>query len=187
MGSNAVGEQKIIELSGMNMEEKLGGEMLPSLFYTFQYASPFSEQEGALVFKDVLPLIMCVWNEGDKVGGINFNMLPNNVRAMLLDIIYGTNPTFYDNDVYNGSMINEPFANALVNPESRKNVLLAMSDKTGVNIGSALRVYSKQFIANMRYIEYDMWKYIPFLNYTEGVRGASLADIQKSLLAKLRK
>ena len=72
--------------------------------------------------------------------------------------------------------------NQLMNEESRKKLLQVFDSLTGIKVSNAYRKYKKTAIENIRLIEYDVWDYIPSLVFTDSIRGASLAAVQKSII-----
>jgi hypothetical protein len=189
---NARGANKSNELTGMNMESTFNYTLLPSMIYTFLYNSPDSEHINETNFKDHIPVILCTSFDGKYVTGINFNLIPNDIRANLLDIIYNAFKNFYTNDVEkavakNKATINEKFANLLVNEKTRADFLKILNDKLGINVSNAYRVYDVKYIKNVRLIEYDNWKYVPFLSFKDSVRGAGLATLQRKMVDRSKK
>ena len=189
---NTRGANKSNELTGMNMESTFNYTLLPSMIYTFLYNSPDSEHINETNFKDHIPVILCTSFDGKYVTGINFNLIPNDIRANLLDIIYNAFKNFYTNDVEkavakNKATINEKFANLLVNEKTRADFLKILNDKLGINVSNAYRVYDVKYIKNVRLIEYDNWKYVPFLSFKDSVRGAGLATLQRKMVDRSKK
>lgn len=174
------GNAKTDTIYGMNMEKSLQGTIYPSMFYIFQYQPMMPEQMGKLHFIDTVPLILCTGVSDKTVDGLNFNMIPNDVRAMILDVIYDAYSDFYNKDIQSvsGKLINEQFASILVNPVSFDKLMTILTSKCSLNLRMACRTYSKAYISNIRLIEYDQWKRIPYLSFKDSLRGASLADIQ---------
>ena len=182
LGDKVNGNEKAMEITAMDMENKLGTEPIPSMFYTFMYVSEQIETLGQYKFYDVIPLIFCTGNDGKFVDGINFNLIPNSARASILDTIIQTNKSFYENDVFNGEPINKGLANSLIEKKSRNFIINKFSTDTKLDISKACRRYKREYMQNIRMIEYDMWKNIPFLTFTENVRGASLAKLQAEIV-----
>lgn len=181
------GDDKTTTLTALRMEETLK-EITPSMFYTFQYNAKDPVVLGKTSFVDCVPLILCTSVDKKTVCGINFNMLPNDVRASVLDIIYKAFESFYKDDVYGQKpgevKLNSKFMGMLVNKLSLKNFLNVLKDKTGVDISKAYRQYNISGMSNVRLVEYDQWRHIPFLSFKDAVRGASLANIQAEVVSK---
>lgn len=176
------GPSKSKQVTGMDMESRLK-TIFPSLIYTFMYNSEHIDKEGKYEFRDYVPVIFCMYIDNDYIYGINFNLLPNDVRAKLLDIISDSNPNFYAYGIYNeGIQLSNALINNLMNEESRKKLLSVFDSLTGVKVSNAYRKYKKKCIERIRLIEYDVWEYIPNLVFTDSIRGANLAVVQKSII-----
>jgi Fe-S cluster biosynthesis and repair protein YggX len=158
-------------------------DVLPSLIYTFKYNSEHIDKQGKYEFRDYVPVIFCMYVDKDYVYGINFNLLPNDVRARLLDVICKSNPEFYSYGIYNeGLQLSNSLLSNLMNEDSRKKLLNVFDGLVGVKVSNAYRRYKKSAIENIRLIEYDVWDYIPSLVFTDSIRGANLAAVQKSII-----
>lgn len=184
---NLHGDAKKKELSALDFESKLGGKMIPSLIYTFLYDGVMEEIVAGQKFKDAVPIVLCMFNEDGLMAGLNFNMIPNNIRAYVLDTIYNSWKPFYDKLLFGNARessdcVNTDFANILMDPENRTRFLKMMDDITGVKVSNAYRVYRIDKMQNIRMIEVDMWKHIPFLVFKDAIRGASLSAIQASVI-----
>lgn len=180
------GPTKSKQFSAMDMETTAPDSFVPSMFYTFMYTSPTLESVGKLEFKDRVPLILCTSNENNYVTGLNFNMIPSNIRAEILDLIVSSNTDFYENKIYSSTnfIINKTFANSLINPDTRKEIFNIFDRVTGIKVSNSFRVYDKSYIQNVRLIEYDTWKYIPFLSFRDAVRGIELSKLQVEMAAE---
>lgn len=181
------GPNKSKQFTAMDMESFAPSQFIPSMFYTFMYTSPIDEVTNEIQFKDRVPLILCMSYEGGYITGLNFNLIPCNARSFLLDLIISSNPSFYEKDIINAIpdhkfAVNTIFANSLINPEYRKEILGIFDRQTGLKISNCYRTYKEEFVLNPRLIEYDMWKYIPFLTFKDAVRGISLAELQAKLV-----
>lgn len=184
---NKRGSGKTNELTGMDMESTFNYTVLPSMIYTFLYDSPDAEKMDETNFKDHLPVILCTSFDGRYVTGLNFNLIPNDIRANILDIIYNAFSNFYEdslNDAVskNKAVLNEKFAVLLMNDRQRADFMKILDAKLGMNISNAYRVYDVKYIRNIRLIEYDNWKYVPFLSFKDSVRGAGLATLQRKMI-----
>lgn len=177
------GTEKSNTITAMDMESQVPVKFIPSMFYTFMYASPNIDLANGKTFIDAVPLILCVSNTGETVSGVNFNMLPNNVRAVIIDIIRDAFSEFYNN-LTGDYRINEKFAQYLIS--SPDSFVKLIKDTTGYNITSAFRQYNLKYAKNIRLIEYDQWDYIPFLVFKDAIRGSNLAAIQKAMLVDNR-
>lgn len=177
---NLKGQTKSKQLTAMDMESSAPNMFVPSMFYTFMYTSPTLETVGKFKFKDRVPLILCTSNDGKYVTGLNFNMIPSNVRADILDMIVESNKSFYENKIYSTTdfIVNTTFAKSLIDENSRTEILNIFNRKTGIKVSNSFRVYDMSYIMKPRLIEYDTWKYIPFLNFRDAIRGAELGKLQ---------
>ena len=182
LDKNLRGPYKSKQVTGLDMESYIR-DVYPSLIYTFKYNSEHIDKQGNYEFRDYVPVIFCMYVDRDYIYGINFNLLPNDVRAKLLDVIGDTNPEFYSYGIYNeGLQLSNALMNQLMNEESRKKLLQVFDSLTGIKVSNAYRKYKKTAIENIRLIEYDVWDYIPSLVFTDSIRGASLAAVQKSII-----
>jgi len=173
------GKEKLREVSGMDMEDASQTDFVPAMFYTFLYKSPTMFTNKNAPFLDVAPLILCTNISETRVQGFNMNFLPNDVRARLLDVIVESNPEFYEDETSDDFRTNEKLAMTFMDQNGMQG-FLDMMKRTSVkfDLGHALRTYRRDFISNVRLIEMDMWKYIPFLNFKDSVRGLNLAKLQ---------
>ena len=183
LGSPKFGQEKLVELPGMDFESTFNKHMLPSMIYTFKYETKSKDVIGKANFIDYVPVILCVTNEDKYITGINFNFLPNNVRAEFLDIIYNAYKEFYVDKLSSAvekgtAILNEEFAKFLIKEDTRQSF-----SKLKYPISSAYRKYDKTKIKNPRLIEFDMWKFIPSLVFVDAVRGAGLVEIQQEIIA----
>ena len=191
LSKNLTGEDKQFTITAHNMEEALKEKMLPSIFYLLMYAKPDkSDVIGKIKFYDVCPLIFCLGYNGKTVTGVNFNLIPNNLRASILDLIVDTNVPFYENvstTNVNDIQYNEPLATLFVaDPNGIASFVAYVKSKTNIDISSCIRTYNVENIKNVRMIEYDEWYHIPFLNFNDSVRGANLALLQSALVQNQR-
>lgn len=186
MVKDLYGADKSHTISAQNMEQKMPTNFVPTMFYIFMYATPEQQNGG---FYDVCPLILCLSCNRTTVTGINFNLLPNDLRARFLDILTGDFQEFYDDiektaDDNDEPKINKMFGNGVVSQKGVKALLQYMTAKTNINMSSCVRQYDRRFIFKTRMLEYDDWEYITFLSFKDAVRGASLAKLQADLIIK---
>ena len=174
------GYKKTRELSALNMEQMSPTQYVPSMFYIFMYASENTEKLGNVEFYDAVPMILCTSCDFNYVTGINFNYIPNNVRASILDIITGAYNEFYNSALEGDGnfKINNNFGTILTQPKMYRDFIHMVESNTGVDISKCSRNYLRKNIIKSRMIEYDMWKYIPYVSFTDAVRGANLASVQ---------
>lgn len=181
------GPHKSKQFTAMDMESYAPADFVPSMFYTFMYNSPIDENVHNVQFKDRVPLIFCMSYENGYVTGLNFNLIPCDARAAILDKLILTNPGFYEKDIIDAISnhkfaINMTLANTVINPKQREALLFILDNYTGLKISNCYRTYREEFILNPRLVEYDMWKYIPFLTFKDAVRGLPLAELQAKLV-----
>jgi hypothetical protein len=192
-----MGEKKIKELDGMDMESKLVGRIIPSMIYTFIYDTTKEKQvEGDIVFGDNFPIVLCcniknttrVINDkkvnGIVITGINLNFLPNEQRAVVLDSIYKTFLSFYEN-VYKDVFSNKESINkALSTFVADKNFVKNIQTISKIDVSKCVRSYDISFAKNIRLIEYNLWKYIPLYDAKRTVTGISIQNLQKIMSKK---
>lgn len=175
------GTEKLRELSALDMESKLPIDFVPAMIYTFLYLSNDKEISGIHQFKDAVPVILCFTSTSKTVTGLNFNMIPNNVRASILDLIVKlAKAPLYDNS--NKFKLIDKVAKLFTTPNGVSAFLKAIEAETDLNVSNAVRTYNIDKIKRLRLIEYDMWKYVPSLCFKDAIRGANLADIQADMI-----
>lgn len=180
------GSEKSRELTALNMEENMPMNFTPAMIYTFLYITGDKAEEiNNLKFKDNVPVIFVFNSNSNTVCGLNFNLIPNNERAAILDIIVElTKAPLFDKT---GEFKANESLTKLFNLKNGVNSFLQyVSQKTGLNVSSAVRTYNVKNIKKMRLIEYDMWQYIPFLSFKDAIRGAGLADLQANMIKSNR-
>lgn len=181
------GVEKSKQITGMDMESQMKG-FVPSVFYTFAYLTELYDTIGNYKYKDVVPVLLCTNFDNDYVYGLNFNFLIGGYRAAVLDFIYDNFSQFYKDTLSravtnNTYAVNEQLAKILYDEESRKQFFVLIKNKLSIDLNSIYRRYLIKNIVNIRLIEYDVWKYIPFLSFGESIRGADLAKVQSEILA----
>ena len=176
LSRNLRGVDKQRTLTAHNMEDMLKNQLVPSMFYLLMYAkSDKPEVIGKNEFYDVCPLILCL-NANDKfVTGLNFNFIPNDVRARIMDLIVESNQKFYQEmeaSNINSIKTNNPLGSMLISDKGVSSFLLFVKSKTGLDVSKCVRTYDRKNIMNVRLIEYDEWHYIPYLSFKESIRGS---------------
>lgn len=174
--NNSVGENKQRTLTGYNMESDTMIQFVPSMFYVFMYNNPEKDDPS---FYDRVPMILCTGFSGGTVTGINFNYLPNNIRALFIDTILEAYSEFYSEENLHGGglKINEKFAAGLLGG-GLSSIVKIFKNVAGVDIGNAVRTYKTKNVIKSRMLEYDMWDAIPNLSFKDAVRGINLARAQ---------
>lgn len=180
------GIDKATEITALNMEEDAPIDFVPAMIYTFLYVSDAEEMAGAKHFKDNVPVILCLASTGKLVTGLNFNMIPNDARASILDIIANlTKEPMYDDS--GKFKANEVMLKLFSLPKGVASFVKAIENETGLNVNSAIRTYNTTFIKRCRMVEYDAWKYVPFLSFKDAIRGAGLAELQAGMVKDNRR
>lgn len=180
------GADKATEITALNMEEDAPIDFVPAMIYTFLYISDTEETAGTKHFKDNVPVILCLASTGKLVTGLNFNMIPNDARASILDIIVNlTKEPMYDDS--GKFKANEVMLKLFSLPKGVTGFVKAIENETGLNVNSAIRTYNTTFIKRCRMVEYDAWKYVPFLSFKDAIRGAGLAELQAGMVKDNRR
>lgn len=174
--NNSVGKYKQKSLTGYDMESSAMTRFVPSMFYVFMYNNPEKDDPS---FYDRVPLILCTGFTNTTVTGINFNYLPNDIRALFIDTILEAYSDFYTEENLSGDIfkINEKFATGLLGG-GLSTIVKIFKNVAGVDIGNAVRTYKLQHVIKSRMLEYDMWEAIPNLSFKDAVRGINLAQAQ---------
>lgn len=180
---NLRGNNKKRTLTGMDMESAAPTNFVPTMIYTFLYTANLKEELKGEEFTDCVPLILC-FNAVNTVTGLNFNMIPNNVRASIIDFMVETDDGAYSGG--GGFRVNGNLARLFLSDGGRLAFLEGVRHRTGLDVSGACRTYDRRFIRNARMIEYDMWKYIPYLCFNDAVRGGRLAAIQAGMITANR-
>lgn len=175
------GADKAREITALDMESQSPVDFAPCMIYTFLYISDKPEIINDKVFSDMVPVILCFTANSHTVTGLNFNLIPNDVRASILDLIVNLNkePMYEDDGKF---QISETLGKLFTLEHGVSSFLKAIENETGLNVSSAVRTYSIKNIRKSRMIEYDMWKYVPALSFKDAIRGAGLADLQAGMI-----
>ena len=157
-------------------------KFIPGKIYTFKYDPIYKD---ILSFYDTMPLLFvnnvyhCKNTGNDIVQGVNLNFLPEIIRVKLLNVFYNkfkdeiniSEDMVYDNKV-NLYQIN----NILHFFSDFRKVLKLFNGHNKLGYDYAYRSYAMQNIDNLRYVEYQHWEMIPFLNTNKFI-GASVEEI----------
>ena len=177
------GRDKLETEFDLDMESSQPAVFIPGMIYTFMYARPDEQVISDVRFTDVVPLVMVTGRpDPAHIEGLNFNLLLPEFRAAVLDVINETNPDFYDNVENDGVAMNDVLYQTLADPVRRGMFMKSVNYRLSADITSACRRYRVANCSEIRLVEYDMWKYIPFLSYGESVRGAALSAVQRAVL-----
>lgn len=181
------GSDKIEDIDDTDMESKLKDVFVPGLFSTFIYKSE-SDIVNGVSFGDYMPIILCCKKEGRAVEGLNLNMIPNEHRAVFLDVLDKAYSNFLSikgkNDALNNkvSICNE-MGDMLLDENKRIQLFKLFETKSGCNISRAYRRYKISHINFPRLIEYSSLKYIPLLSFEGSIRDANILKIQEATIA----
>lgn len=184
---NATGDSKQRSIVSHNMEQFAQTNFLPTMFYIFMYARPAKEKIGSIEFYDACPLLLCTSVDEKTVTGINFNYIPNDIRARFLDVLTGCYKDFYENVENNdsdGLELNNSLGKTITYEGGINGLFAYMKEKAKIDLSLCLRKYDRRFIIKTRMLEYDQWMYIPFLTFKDSVRGASLAKVQADAITR---
>lgn len=168
---------------GESNEEKLvlgTGKFIPGKIYTFEYDPLY---KNVLDYYDRRPIILCNGTYSAGTGneilqGINLNFLPEKAKVETLDIFYKSFESTIKQS-YNAAHSEKVFLNVskIVSFFTEwLSVLKIFGDTGGAGYEFAYRNYIISRVKNLRYVEYDHWEMIPFLNPQE-ITGASISDI----------
>ena len=172
-------------LGETNEEEivKSLGKFIPGKIYTFMYDPLY---KNALDWYDTRPVILVNDTFKAKTGnfivtGINLNFLPEKVKVATLQQFYElfeSNINKSEDQAWNGKI--NLAINAIVSFfRDWFNVLSAFNNGGGVGYQFAYRNYIVDRIKDPRYMEYQHWEMVPFLNPQELV-GASVDKIHST-------
>ncbi len=182
-----LGSEKLTDIESSDMESKISEPFIPSLFYTFKYVAETDVIAGISAV-DYIPIMLCFKKSGKYVEGINFNLLPNEMRAVMLDAINNSFDGYYTGMGLDAAQrgeisINERFGNILVSDSGKMQFMRYFESKCGVPITKAYRKYNISHISSMRMLEYGNYKYIPLLYFDDAVRGASISRLQDAVIS----
>ena len=162
---------------------------IPGNFYIFAYDGEEVKQ-GKVKYHDKVPVMLALSvGEEEKtkrryVYGLNFNLLPGITRAVILQEINDYDKEFFEVEIYKehtkGRHVFSTKVLKMLQPDGGMKFIKYISEKYKVDKGSfAFRRYYISKILKYRMIDMWQWKYLPFLEYREGVRGAELKKIQR--------
>lgn len=186
---NIKGQNKVTDIDSTDEESIIlklnGGRPIPGMTYTFIYgASDMIDINNMFKeYKDMFPIIMCYNVYPDHFMGINFNMMPNEERLKFLDAFYKTFKIYLENielDTENNKLsINEKFIKDVRSGNGPK--LIDMFNKMkNANFGYAFRKYNINNVKQLRMIEMNEWKYIPFYDSKETFKKVNDKIIQSN-------
>lgn len=169
------------------------GVFIPGCFYIFEHnGDVLKTDDGLKEFHDTLPIFLSL-RVGDEKGrrftfGINFNILTKPVRAAILQELYNMDKEFFEN--LNKEHIKGKHVYS-------KNIVSAFASDNGMKFcefickkyrikkeSIAFRKYYFDNISKYRFIDYWQWKFLPFLDISNGIRGYELSKLQKESINK---
>ena len=192
---NLRGQKRAVSLNFWEDEKAFEsvGKFIPGCFYIFKHqGESLTTEDGRKEFHDILPIFLSLRVGDDKgrkfVFGINFNILTKPVRAAILQELYNMDRPFFDN------LSKEHIKGRHV---YSKTILSAFAQDSGMRFcdyictkyrikkeSIAFRKYYFDNILRYRMIDYWQWKYLPFLDVAQGVRGVELSKLQKDAINK---
>lgn len=169
-------------ITAIQMEQQSKTVFNPSMFYIFLYNKPV--KSGDTDFFDRMPLVFCTGISADSMTGINFNYIPNNVRARFIDILFEGFTTFFDDTEKKRTdlRLNETLIKEIISGRGIEMMVGYMKEHAKFDISKCVRVYKRKNVLKPRMIEYDNWQYIPFLTFKDPVRGVNIANVQRQLI-----
>jgi len=190
MVSNVKGIKRAVDLTYWSDEDEFAryGSFIPGNFYAFLYDGGKVVQ-GNQEYHDRVPVMLALGVGEDKkshreyVYGLNFNLLPGLTRAVILKEIHDIDASFFDVEIYKdhtkGRHVFSKTVLKSLQPDGGVKFIKYISKKFNVNKDCfAFRRYYIDNISRYRLIDVWQWKYIPFLEYKEGIRGAEIKKLQ---------
>jgi len=182
---NKRGSDKSQTIGASNMEDTYPASFVPSLFYVFLYIGGQENKMGTKTFYDMVPVILCTGFDGSKVTGINFNFIPNNVRAGFMDLLTNGFKKYYEEDIFEESpKVDETLGFLLSNPKELSTLMAMAKDALHFDFSACVRSYDIKNIYRPRMIENDMLDAIVNLSFSDAVRGINLAKLQMQLISE---
>lgn len=181
------GKDTMTDLECTYTEDIVPGDVFkPGLFSTFVYGLK-NDSVSNVTFIDYMPIVLCCKKVGKHIYGLNFNMIPNEARAVVLDILDKSSGKFYskvgiDNAANGVFVISDMISNVLLDDEKRSSLFRLIKTSIGFDISKAYRKYNISHISNPRYIEYYLLKYIPILDFGGSIKDADILKIQQAVI-----
>jgi hypothetical protein len=185
------GQDKVIQIDDTDQESiilaKNGGFPIPGIVYTFIYKGALDTMEDAKgnpkKYMDLVPILFCMGIGRTSFTGINLNLLPPLARLQFLQTFYETFQDFLKREAdvlaeNNKLSLNTRFINYIKGGQVQRMIQI-FNKKTNENFGFAFRKYSIEKVDQLRMIEYNEWKYIPFYEPKDAFRKLSLNQIYK--------
>ena len=172
-------------LNQFNEEEHIKdlGKFIPGKIYTYRYDPLYKD---VLDWYDTRPIIMVQGTYFAKgtnnwiLQGINFNFLPPEATALTLEKFWENfRSEIEKSEIYaSNDMIFKAINKILFFFSRWKDVLKVFDSGSGVDYSFAYRNYIIDRIQDLRYVEYNHWEMLPFLQPKE-IIGESLTNIYK--------
>jgi hypothetical protein len=156
------------------------GKFIPGKIYTYEYDPLYKD---VLSYYDKRPIILVnevykAKNGNDIVRGINLNFLPEEIRVATLQQFFKTfegEITKSEEAAFKGTIF-QGVGKIISFFRDWVQVLSMFGSSAGVGYQFAYRSYIIDRIKNLRYVEYQHWEMIPFLN-PEEITGAGVSQI----------
>lgn len=185
------GDEKVIEIDDTDQESlvwtKNRGFPIPGIIYTFIYKGALdiikTSKEKQKKYMDLVPMLFCMGAGRTSFTGINLNLLPPPARLNFLQSFYETFEDFLAKEVdvlaENDKLaLNKRFI-SYIGGGKAQNMLKLFNRQSGENFNFAFRQYSIKKVDQLRMIEYNEWKYIPFYEARDAFRKLSQDQIYK--------
>ena len=195
--NNVKGIKRAVDLEYWSDEDSFASydSFIPGNFYVFLYESKEAVQQGNLKYHDRVPVMLTLGvgqeqkTQKKYVYGLNFNLLPGATRAVILQEIHDIDSKFFDEEIYKSHTRGEHvFSKAVLRslqPDGGVKFIKYLAERYNINKNSfAFRRYYLDKIKRYRMIDVWQWKFLPFLEYREGVRGAEIKKIQAENASK---
>ena len=163
------------------------GKFIPGKIYTFDYDPIYKD---TLSYYDKRPLIFVhdvykASTGNNIVAGVNLNFLPEEARIHALDLFW---QNFKEDIQKSEDMAENNKIYLAINKivsffKEWVKVLKVYNGGGSLGYQYAYRNYAISHIKNLRYIEYNHWEMIPFLN-PNFFNGASVQEVYKSYWAQ---
>ncbi|MEG1141332.1 MAG: hypothetical protein RSE41_02595 [Clostridia bacterium] len=178
--------EKIIEIDDTDQELLLkkinGGLPIAGMIYTFLYDKPINIIDKNINIK--APIIMCTKFNTNYLEGIDFNLMPENVRLLFLELYYNMYKSLFinieSNLENNINVLNLKFIES-INSGKLRNIFDYIYNSTGYNIKICYRKYNTDKIKNIHFIELNYWKYIPFYIPKDVILGIDYKTLYKKI------
>jgi len=190
------GSKKLIEVDSTDQESVLNrilfGLPQEGMIYTFIHMNEKNLAEiqnyktGKVVqFHDFTPIVFCTRfvTLSKLLKGINLNILPPSERLKFFQAYWEYYKEFFDRieekTEYNKEAINNNYKLAALigkNPELFK----IFNNRQNAVFEYAYRTYNLNNIAKFRMIEYEEWRYVPFLNAQQSFKKINLEQLYRT-------